>query len=176
MPDSGSWEHAEVLRTGSVAVRRARTEDVEGLLALYRELADTRADAAPADRAEAPSLLEVALADPRRSLLVAELGGGLVGTADLLFVPNLTHGGRPWGIVENVVVTARARRRGVASALFQRMEELALEAGCYKLQLLSGSQRGGAHAFYRAAGFEAVAQGFKRYLKEKGTDPALSRR
>ena len=37
-------------------------------------------------------------------------------------------------------------------------------ANCYKLQLISGKQRGPAHSFYRNLGLEAVAEGFKVYF------------
>jgi GNAT superfamily N-acetyltransferase len=95
---------------------------------------------------------------------VAELEGAVVGTADLLVVPNLTHRGDPWAIVENVVVATAARRRGVGRALLSHAVELARRAGCYKLQLLSMKHRTEAHAFYRSLGIEPVAEGFRIYF------------
>jgi GNAT superfamily N-acetyltransferase len=64
-----------------------------------------------------PTALSQILADPRRSLLVAERAGVVVGTADLLLVPNLSHGDRPWAIVENLVVDAEERGGGVGRLL-----------------------------------------------------------
>jgi GNAT superfamily N-acetyltransferase len=81
-------------------------------------------------------------------------------------VPNLTHRGEPWAIVENVIVASAARRTGVGRALMARLIELARAAGCYKLQLLSGKHRAEAHAFYRSMGLDAVAEGFKIYFDE----------
>lgn len=145
-----------------VAVRQALPEDLDALLSLYRELADTRSHAAPGDPASSAPLLAQILADPARLLVVAELDGRLVGSADLLVVPNLTYHGRPWAIVENVVVSAR--RRGVGRALFEHLIEHARSAGCFKLQLLSGSQRTGAHRFYGEIGLQALAEGFRLYF------------
>jgi GNAT superfamily N-acetyltransferase len=111
-------------------------------------------------RSENPA--RVAYVQPDRWLLVAELDAGqIVGTVDLLIVENLTHGARPWAIVENVVVAESHHRRGIGSALMQDAIRRAKSANCYKLQLVSGTQRGPAHLFYRALGLEAVAEGFK---------------
>jgi GNAT superfamily N-acetyltransferase len=95
---------------------------------------------------------------------VAASGGTVCGTVDVLIAPNLTHHARPWALVENVVVAASARRQGVGTALMERALELARSAGCYKVNLISGNERSGAHDFYRSLGFEAVGQGFKVYL------------
>jgi hypothetical protein len=54
-------------------------------------------------------LLRDILGMPGRSLLVAEVDDTVVGTIDLLIVPNVTHGGRPWAIVENLIVDEAAR-------------------------------------------------------------------
>ncbi len=147
-----------------VLVRRAQPADLEGLLSLYQELADSRITAAPADRPSSEPLLAEILADPRRELAVAIVDGQLVGTADLLLVPNLTHRGKPWAIVENVIVTTAARRTGVGRGLMKHMIGVARAAGCYKLQLLSGGRRAEAHALYRSLGLDAVAEGFKVYF------------
>jgi len=147
-----------------VIVRGARPSDLGRLLALYAELAGEKASAAPAGIDRSRPVLELILAQPSRHLLVAELGGALAGTVDMLIVSNLTHGAMPWAIVENVVVAERHRGRGIGRRLFERAFELAREADCCKVQLISGRQRTGAHAFYRSLGMEAVAEGFKLYL------------
>jgi GNAT superfamily N-acetyltransferase len=149
---------------GSVLVRRARAADLDGLLSLYGELADVRVTAAPADRAASEPLLAAILSDERRQLVVAIVDGQLVGTADLLVVPNLTHHGKPWAVVENVIVARGVRRTGVGRELMSHLIEVARAAGCYKLQLHSGKQRVEAHEFYRGLGLDAVAEGFKIYF------------
>lgn len=150
----------------SVVVRRASQSDLAALLSLYEELAGSKLTAAPGDRANSEPLLTEILADPRRELAVALVDGRLVGTADLLIVPNLTHRGQPWAIVENVIVTAGAQRMGVGRALLGHLIEVARTAGCCKLQLISGKHRTEAHDFYRSMGLVAVAEGFKVYFDE----------
>jgi GNAT superfamily N-acetyltransferase len=147
-----------------VTVRTATTADLADLLHLYQLLAGNRVNALPAEPGEAMSLLKVISTLPSRQLLVAEVDQKVVGTVDLLIVANLTHRGAPWAIVENVVVDEIVRRRGVGSALIDDVVRRCSDAGCYKVQLLSNKQRTQAHGFYRSVGFEAVAEGFRRFL------------
>ena len=97
------------------------------------------------------------------TLLVAEIDGEPVGTLHLIVVPNITHEGTPWAIVENVSVDAAHQRSGVGRALMEDAERRAREAGCYKVQLLSGEQRG-AGAFYERLGYEHAACGYRKYF------------
>jgi GNAT superfamily N-acetyltransferase len=152
---------------GAVLVRQALPQDLDSLLTLYGELAGARAIAAPGDASNSRSLLAQILADPARHLAVAELDGQPAGTADLLVVANLTHHGRPWAIVENVIVAESARRRGVGRALFEHLIDHARSAGCFKIQLLSGNQRTAAHAFYEEIGLRPLAEGFRLYFDEE---------
>jgi predicted nuclease with RNAse H fold/GNAT superfamily N-acetyltransferase len=152
--------------TAGVVVRRASVSDLDALLSLYEELAGNEIALAPGDRANDEQLLAEILADPRRELAVAIVDGQLVGTADLLVAPNLTHRGKPWAIVENVIVAGTARRTGVGRALMGHLMERARTDGCYKVQLVSGKHRAEAHEFYRRMGLDAVAEGFKIYFDE----------
>jgi predicted N-acetyltransferase YhbS len=156
-----------VVSMTGVTVRLARLEDTESLRQLFIELADDRADALPAGAEVTREILEEIAAQPARRLLVGEIEGEqIVGTVDVVIVTNLTHADRPWAIVENVVVANEHRRRGVGRALMQEAIRQAQLAGCYKVQLLSGKQRGEAHDFYRSLGFQAVAEGFKIYFDD----------
>ncbi len=146
------------------SVREAAPGDLDALAALYEQLSGPLSEPVPDPRPDALEVLERIIADPARSLLVAELDGEVVGTVDVVIAPNLTHYAQPWALVENVVVDERARRCGAGSALMLRAIELAREAGCYKVNLISGNDRDAAHAFYRSLGFEAIGQGFKTYL------------
>jgi GNAT superfamily N-acetyltransferase len=148
-----------------VRVREADAGDLEQLVGLYAELMDgDRPGAQPSDAVASLPAMAAILADPARHLLVATIAAEVLGTVDLLIAPNLTHHCEPWGIVENVVVAGRARRKGIGRALMLRAIEIAQGAGCYKVQLMSGLERGPAHEFYRDIGMEPRAQGFKIYL------------
>jgi ribosomal protein S18 acetylase RimI-like enzyme len=162
--------------TDGVAVRDARLDDLTQVLGLYEQLAEERPAARPAEHALAVERFQQINAQPGRALLVAVVDERVVGTADLLIVPNLTHGGEPWGIVENVVVDRSARRRGTGRALMAEITGRCRSAGCYKVQLLSRKHRHEAHAFYRSVGFEPLAEGFRFYIDrsplERREEPA----
>jgi len=146
---------------GTVEVRSARSEDFDDVARLLALLeADEEADAGRVVRGP----FDRALADRRRLILVAELDAVIVGTLDLILVDNATHGGAPWAGVENVVVARGARRRGIGATLVTSALEIAGAAGCYKVQLLSRSDRSDAHALYERTGFDAPVRGFRRYL------------
>jgi ribosomal protein S18 acetylase RimI-like enzyme len=157
----------EAWSVGGVRVREAASADLDALMDLYQQLTGPPDEPVPEPQPDPHEAIEQIIVDPARSLLVAELDGQLVGTADVLIAPNLTHHAQPWALVENVVVAECARRRGAGRALMLRAIELAREAGCYKVNLISGNDRTGAHDFYRSLGFEAVGQGFKTYLCER---------
>jgi predicted nuclease with RNAse H fold/GNAT superfamily N-acetyltransferase len=151
---------------GGLVVRRATQSDLGALLSLYKELAAEKTTAAPGGSRVSGSVLTEILDDPHRELVVAARGSDVVGTADLLVVPNLTHRAEPWAIVENVIVSATARREGIGRALMAHLLEFAGSHGCFKVQLVSGKHRAEAHRFYRSMGLEAVAEGFKIYYDE----------
>ena len=145
----------------ALVVRSALAEDLKALLELYRQLGSTP---------ELPSLPEAVKAINRISaqpwiqLLVAVLGEAVVGTVTVVVIPNITHSARPWAQIENMVVHENHRRAGVGRALMARCEEIAREAGCYKVQLQSRNQHHDAHAFYESEGFSPSSIGFRRYF------------
>jgi GNAT superfamily N-acetyltransferase len=144
----------------TITVRPATSEDLPGLLALYGEF---NPDDPPLPAPAARRIWTDIAAQPGRTVLVADLPGALVGTADCIVLPNLTRGGRGILWVENVVVTGAQRRAGVGRRLMDATIALAEAAGCYKVQLLAADEPE-VHAFYRACGFLPLAQGFRRYL------------
>lgn len=100
-------------------------------------------------------------ADPRQRLLVLEAGGRIIASLTLVIVPNLTHQGRPWAQVENVIVDAEARGSRHGEQLMRYAIDEARAAGCYKLALTSSKRRGDAHRFYQRLGFTATHEGFR---------------
>lgn len=104
------------------------------------------------------------------TVCLAEIGGSPVATASLMLMPSLTYGCAPTAFIEAVVVVPDERRRGIATAILERILEDAETAGGDKIQLLSHKRHedGGAHDLYRKAGFEAEAEGFRRHLRRPG--------
>lgn len=143
-----------------ITVRPAAENDLPALLALYGE---SNPDDAPLPPASAHDVWEQISRQRGRTVLVADAAGTLAGTADCLVMPNLTRGGRAILFVENVVVAGTAQRRGTGRRLMDAAVHLAVAEGCYKVQLLAADDAY-VHTFYEACGFDAAAQGFRRYI------------
>ena len=111
--------------------------------------------------------------DPRKDIarkLAVQPELFLVGTANGEIVGSVMagyEGHRGW--VNYLAVTPRARRRGHARALMQRVEQLLLERGCPKLSLLVRNSNPEAIAFYRRLGYaqdDSVSLG-KRLISDE---------
>ena len=143
-----------------IGTRLAREDDLGALLELYRQLSPLKAVA----RAEAaPAIWRAMLERPGVTVIVAEHGDGLAATCTLVVVPNLTNGGRPYALIENVVAREDVRRCGFGRAVMQAALSEAWAAGCYKVMLLSGrAEESGVPAFYERLGFRrGVKAGFE---------------
>ena len=144
----------------AITIRTAATGDLPAVRRLLAHLHDP-----PTEVAWSTSLWSRIVGDPNRTILLAESRDEHpVGTADLLLVPNLTHGGAAWAAVENVVVDPEWRSRGVGRALMRHAVGVAEAAGCHKVQLASSVERTGAHRFYERTGFSPEAVGYRRHL------------
>jgi GNAT superfamily N-acetyltransferase len=149
-----------------VTVREAVEADLPALMRLYVELAISGPPVG--EDAHLQPQIRAAFADikrdSRQALLVAEVDGQVAGTLALFVLPNLSYGGAPWAVIENVVVASAHRRRGVGRALMLEAIERARRAGCYKIQLCSNLQRREAHAFYESLGFKTTHRQFRMDL------------
>ncbi len=132
------------------AIRLATVEDLPALAGLYRQL-NPYDEATPPNQFAAVS--KEILSSKHFELIAAECGGKLVGTCYLNLVPNLTRGGRPYAVIENVVVTSNLRHRGIGKSLLRYALTRAWERGCYKAMLQTGSKSEAKHRFYRSCGF-----------------------
>lgn len=151
----------------ATAIREATEADLPRLLDLYFQLSQlgSRPEAAPRPVTEAHrAALRVLHADPRATCLVLEADGQVVGTLTLYVLANLSHGGRPFAVVENVVTDAAVRGRGLGRLLMTRAEELARQHGCYRIVLTSHRRRVDAHRFYERLGFQRSHEGMTKYL------------
>lgn len=95
-------------------------------------------------------------------VLGAEINDTLAGTCTLNICQNLSWSGRPYGILENVLVTQSQRSKGIGKALLKTAETFAEQANCYKLALMTGSKRESTLNFYERAGFTGNKTGFQK--------------
>jgi GNAT superfamily N-acetyltransferase len=144
-------------------VRPAVPGDLSAILSLLSEMHNEKRSGDPTEHEI--KLFKRVLVQPLRTLLVAEVEGQVVGTADVIVVENLSRNGRSWAMVENFVVTRKLRKRGYGKELMLRAIRISEDLGCYKIQLVSNERRAQAHELYRHLGFDAPVRGFRRYLE-----------
>ena len=121
-------------------IREAAETDLEALLALYTQL---HGNAMPEDSPALRALWRRIMDDPGHHIIVAEEGGVIASSCVVAVIPNLTHGQRPYALVENVVRHEDYRRKGLASACLDYAREIAMRENCYKIMLLTGSKADG---------------------------------
>jgi GNAT superfamily N-acetyltransferase len=131
-------------------VRMAVESDLPDLLRLYAQFGK---DALAGDDGRAGEIWRAILADRNHHVLIVAEGDRLVSTCVLLVVPNLTHGGRPYGVIENVVTDASCRKKGYGTAVLDAARALAARDNCYKLMLMTGSKQESTLLFYERAGY-----------------------
>ncbi|MEZ5911717.1 MAG: GNAT family N-acetyltransferase [Paracoccaceae bacterium] len=149
-----------------LSIRHAAPADLPGLLALYQHLTP---DDAPPSPEVATGILNRFLRYPGSAIFLAQADATLVGSCVLVVIPNLTRGGQPYGLVENVVTHGDYRRRGIGRQLLDAATDAAWSEGCYKLMLLTGMSDAGTLAFYEKAGFAQSKTGFqKRRIATRG--------
>lgn len=141
------------------SIRPATRSDHEALFTLYRDLH-------PDDPSlPAPELAETIWKriedDPDYTVLVFEKDGELAASVTIIVIANLTRGGRPYALIENVVTRRPYRERGYASALLHDAIEHARRRGCYKVMLMTGRSDTETLAFYERAGFKQSKTGFQ---------------
>ena len=102
--------------------------------------------------------------DPRQQLLVGELDGEVVATAQVTWVRRLTYVGGEMGIVESVRVRSDLRGRGLGEQLMRHVLDLARGRGAVQVELTTNAQRTAAQRFYDRLGFTASHVGMKYYL------------
>ena len=134
-------------------IRRARPEDAEALQELYLRHLTQHPPEHPGTPDQWREQLARFAARPDYFLLVGEEAGRVVSSVTLVLIENLTHGMRPYALIENVVTHRDFRGKGHASALLAEAARLAEEAGCYKIMLLTGSKRESTLRFYEQNGF-----------------------
>jgi len=131
-------------------IREIRPDELEQLLALYAQLHPGKEEASPE---QYRAVWGKVMAHPGQHVVVAETEGRLAASCVITVIPNLTHGARPYAVIENVVTDSAHRRQGWATQCLGYAQQIAQKEGCYKIMLLTGSKEEGTLRFYEQAGY-----------------------
>lgn len=88
-------------------------------------------------------------------------GNRLLGTCTLNVCANLSWSGRPYGMVENIIVTESERNKGIGRYMLLMASRTAVSKDCYKLALMTQQRTQASTAFYKSAGFSADKVGYQ---------------
>lgn len=150
----------------SITFRDARRHDVAAIVAMYADDglgANREHPQLPLDQRYLAAFAAIN-ADPRHRLIVGEVGGLVVATLQLSFIPQLTHVGTERAQIEAVRVAATARGQGVGGQLVAWAIEESRRHGCGMIQLTTNTARDDARRFYESLGFVATHHGMKLAL------------
>ena len=148
----------------TVSFRAATRADLPALIGLLSDDALGTRREATADDPRYLAAWEAVSADPHQHLLVAELGGEVVGMMQVTRTPGLSRAGAWRATLESVRIRADQRGTGDGAKFIEFAVELARRHGCRLVQLTSDVRRTEAHRFYGRLGFKASHTGFKLEL------------
>lgn len=139
----------------ALIIRSAARSDLDALVSLLGVLFSIEADFRPDPERQRRGLLR-ALTDPDRAgVLVAERAGAVIGMVTAQLVVSTAEGGASaW--IEDMVVAAPERGRGVGRRLLEAIEAWATARGASRLQLLADRENAPALAFYARLGWSAT--------------------
>lgn len=143
-------------------LREAQEADLPALLALYTQFKNT-----PLRKVDERTshIWDEILADKNHHIIVGTVDEQIVSSCVLIIVPNLTHDQRPYALIENVITDAAHRKNGYASAVLNHAKDIAKNAKCYKIMLMTGSKQESTLHFYERAGYNRTDKtGFVLWL------------
>ncbi|MDJ0867075.1 MAG: GNAT family N-acetyltransferase [Myxococcota bacterium] len=99
-------------------------------------------------------------------LLAAKQDGRLIGFVMGIICEELYGDGRPFMIIEDLIVAKDVRRRGAGRALMLEMEKRAIQRQCRQIIFVTEADRTDSIRFYASLGYDAGAhRGFKKRLR-----------
>ena len=130
-------------------IRELVKGDFEDVLILYKELTG----GLPVLDGDAGREMFAEILNKTNMVIIgAEVEGNIVSVATLHTHHNLTFGGRPYCLIENVVTLKSHQKRGLARQVMNALIEVAWKANACRVVLLTGKSLG-ASGFYEKFGF-----------------------
>ncbi len=116
-------------------IRIAYETELMALLDLLYQLSPKSEEDSKASKRALERTLKAMIKNEDYRLAVCDVDGKIAGTATLLVQQNLSHGGRPYGHIENVVTDAASRGKGIGAELVRYLLAEAKKRNCYKVIL-----------------------------------------
>ena len=131
-------------------IREIECADLSQLLGIYTHLHD---NTMPTIDHEIEILWHRIMSDPNHHIIVGIEDNMIISSCVLMIIPNLTQNQRPCALVENVITHPEYRNKGYATQILDYAKNLAVDNGCYKIMLMTGSKEDTTLRFYEQAGY-----------------------
>ncbi|MHB1507116.1 MAG: GNAT family N-acetyltransferase [Cuniculiplasma sp.] len=141
-------ENENTFHRSELKIRPAKMIDIYSLVFLLSQLSSVSYNYISLENVKRK--LEAILLEKNTLIIVAEYHGDILGTATLLLQNNLSHGGRPYAHIENVVTREDVRGFGIGLTMINELIKNAKEKDCYKIVLTCKPEN---IEFYRRNGF-----------------------
>ncbi len=141
-----------------ISIRKAVLDDYSDLARLTLQLGYQEEPAKVKDR-----LNDLLTNHDDHVIFVAEVDNQIVGWVHGFFY--LLFYAETMCEIGGLVVDENYRRKGIAKKLMKSIEDWAVEKGCNKVSLRSGSDRKNAHQFYKDIGFDFIKTQY-RFIKD----------
>jgi ribosomal protein S18 acetylase RimI-like enzyme len=139
-------------------VRRLRQEDLPALAGLHRQFWG-----AESDLERMRTRFQELETDPRYILLCAAVEQVVVGSIMGIVCDELYGDCRPFLLMENLVVDAAHRRKGIGRLLLAELQRQGRKRGCSQILFITEADRKDALSFYESAGYDPRKHvGFKK--------------
>lgn len=155
-----------------MVIRTAREEDVSGIMNLLRQVAkvhyEGRSDIFLPKTKHTEESVKAILKDENSPVLVAEENGEIIGHAFLQIHRHKNHPTLKAFTtlhLDDLCVDEKARGKGVGTALYRAVEELAKELGCYDITLNVWECNPAAMKFYRSLGLSPLRTTMEQIVK-----------
>ncbi len=128
-------------------IRRARASDAAAVCRLVQELAADGGESSPVTTRTVASFLK----NPSCTIFVAVVAGEVLGMASISFRPSLFHAAKSC-VIEELVVTASWRGRGIGGKLVARAVQEARKTGCAEISVSTEKTNRRAIGLYKSRG------------------------
>ena len=134
-------------------VREIYENELSKILELYLHLHEEKI---PEMTEHLENTWNMIMQDENHHMIVKEIDGKIVSSCVCVIIPNLTRNIRPYAFIENVVTHSDYRGKGYATECLNYAKNIAENANCYKMMLLTGSKKETTLNFYGNAGYNSM--------------------
>lgn len=133
-------------------LREATIDDIPVLCGLLNYLFEQEEEFKPNTEIQSEGLRKIISNSDVGVIIIAIDSNKVIGMVNILYTVSTALGSRV-AILEDMVVSPKARGKGMGSMLMKYSLDVAKQNGCKRITLLTDFDNDGAHRFYQQHGF-----------------------